>query len=72
MEQPVCMQCRKAMSCKRNGVFVVAPNDLTHATAGDIFQCKECGQEVVSNFAVAETQIHIDVIPKEFIVMLDT
>ena len=70
MESPVCMQCRKTMKSKLNGVFVVSPSDLTHATAGDIFRCSTCGQEVITNFAVSETKIHIDIIPKEFIVML--
>ena len=43
--QPICAKCGRSMSCKKNGVY--ATWSATHRRVGDLFECPECGCQVL-------------------------
>ena len=48
--RPVCVTCKKEMVCATNGVSVAPAHAPRHTYNGDMFRCKECGNEVIIGF----------------------
>lgn len=42
----ICAKCRKEMRCLKTGVYA-AWNERHHCYAGDLFECPECGCQVI-------------------------
>lgn len=51
--KPICVKCRKAMTCKKNEFYVKdgesGPGFAT-VWSGDMFECPTCGGQVVVGF----------------------
>jgi len=47
---PVCVDCKVEMTCKKNGVLVASAQNPTYMHSGDKYMCPVCGQSVVIGF----------------------
>ncbi len=59
---PYCVKCARGMRCKENSVFVTdaPPNkpvkdedgrDWEWGSSGDLYECEECGIQIVTGFS---------------------
>ncbi len=61
MKQPLCVKCRKTMSCHHTGINVIeiARSVGPYAIfSGDLFACTGCGYEVVPQYADLPIAMH--------------
>ena len=50
---PICVKCRKSMRCKKNEFMVKESDGQDRAVwSGDMYECPECGQQVVVGFGL--------------------
>lgn len=47
---PICGKCQVSMNRKRNGVKV--KYSTTEAQHGDLFECPNCGYEIITGFGM--------------------
>jgi len=46
MSRPICVSCKVEMRCKKNGVTVAGEIKHYHRS-GDMYNCPECGHEII-------------------------
>jgi hypothetical protein len=68
MLRPVCLKCKKEMTCRKNGVFAKVCHN--HLLAGDRFECTTCGHEIVTGWA-RESQEVSELAMKSELVVVD-
>jgi uncharacterized protein with PIN domain len=50
MFNPVCVECKVQMRCKKNGVNVSGTAIPHYQSSGDMYRCPNCEREIVIGF----------------------
>lgn len=60
----ICAKCRKEMQCLKTGVYA-AWNLRHHCYAGDLFECPQCGCQVIKTAGTSMYLEHPEKIPSD-------
>jgi len=78
MSRPVCINCKREMTCFKTGMYVVHGYDDTQddfirgdMRCGDAFVCDVCGSRVAVGFGVSLALCNHPILPQDHVISLD-